>query len=266
VGKALRLWRINKENQQLRFRIDDLLRTAGAFQRSLFSQAIPESRTVRFSVSFNPHEEYHCGGDFYDILQDDAGAYMIILGDVTGHGPKPAMIAGMVKTAIHSIIDSDKSLRSAPDRLLKRLNDQFCAMFACSPETLIALSAVHLSPARQILAVATAGLPAVIHLRNAQPEVLRTPNHILGAFPDTEFYKIERFLQPGDHIILYTDGLVESIPTFFTVEPDAVTAALAEMTDYSAQAISDFFLAKLPGATFTDDVTVLSLEILPGKS
>jgi len=113
------------------------------------------------------------------------------------------------------------------------------------------------------MGLATAGLPPVIHVRGGKPELLRTPNMILGASAEASFYKMERFLLPGDHIVLFTDGLVESVPSFFSLPPEAVSAAFTDQDDYTAEAVAEAFRQRLPGQVFTDDVTVLSLEILP---
>ena len=261
VRKALRIWKLGQENGLLKKRIDDMLRSAGDFQHLLFSQVIPESRNIDFSISFTPLDEFHCGGDFYDILDAKNGKYMVILGDVTGHGPKPAMIAVMIKTMLLPLTAADPTLLTAPDMLLKVLNDQLCTMLACSPETLIALSAVYLDPLGKILSIATAGLPPLVHIRNGSPELLRTPNHILGAFPGTLFYKTERILLPGDHIIFFTDGLTESVPAFSSISSDEYLQLFMHMEDYSASAIRETFRALIPGAAFTDDVTILSLTV-----
>lgn len=263
VDKALKIWKLKRENKALSKRISDMLRDTGEFQQKLFAQTLPVSAQVRFSVSFKPYEKYHCGGDFYAMFDAGAGKHLIVLGDATGHGPKSAMIAGILKTTLQWIIDADPTLLAAPDRLLKKINDHFCKLFSASPETLIALSAVFIDTAGRFMGLATAGLPPVIHVRGGKPELLRTPNMILGASAETSFYKMERFLLPGDHILLFTDGLVESVPSFFSHPPEAVAAAFSDQADYSAEAVAEAFRQRLPGQVFTDDVTVLSLEILP---
>jgi sigma-B regulation protein RsbU (phosphoserine phosphatase) len=265
VEKARHLWTLKRENKILQRRVDEMLRDTGDFQKTLFAQSIPSSTTVAFDISFNPHEDFHCGGDFYKILEIESGRYLALLGDVTGHGPKSAMIAGMVLSALKTITDTDPALRKEPDHLMKRLNDQFCALLSNTPETLVGLAAVYVDMPGRVLSLATAGLPPVAHIRNGTPELLGTPNHMLGAFPDTPFYKTERFLLPGDRIIMSTDGLVESVPEFFHLSTELEIGILAQRADYSAESIVEDCRKLLPGATFTDDVTVLSLEILPDR-
>ena len=142
---------------------------------------------------------------------------------------------------------------------LKSLNDKLCALLSCTPETLIAVSAVYLDPVAKTLSIATAGLPPVLHIRNGVPELLRTPNRILGAFPDVPFYKTERALLPGDRIVFFTDGLVESVKAFHCLTPEEYIPLLTRCHDYSAESISDKFRPLIAGGVFSDDATVISL-------
>jgi sigma-B regulation protein RsbU (phosphoserine phosphatase) len=261
ISKAHAARKLQEENRLLKRRIDDMLRSAGDFQQSLLALTIPESQRVSFDIAFRPHEEYHCGGDFYDIIECGDERYMTLLGDVTGHGPKPAMIAAMLSMAIHSVTNENPQLRTEPDLLLKKLNDYFCALLSCSPETLVALTAVFVDTKARSLAVATAGMPPVVHIRDGKPELISTPNRILGGFPDTPFYKTERFLNPGDVIFLATDGLVEVVQSSFHATDDAVAEIFTGRRNYRTDSIIERFREILPEKTFTDDVTVIAMTI-----
>jgi serine phosphatase RsbU (regulator of sigma subunit) len=270
VSKALDVWTLRRENGLLRKRIDEMLESVGDFQKRLFSKDIPETSRFAFDISFTPHETFHCGGDFYDITkggsEEEDGDIMLILGDVLGHGPKSAMIAAMIKTAISFLMHNDPALRKAPDKMLTVLNGQLCAMLSSSPETLVAIAAVSINEKEKTLAVATAGCPPVIHVRAGMPEPLSTPNKVLGAIPDTVYYKTERFLAPGDRVILFTDGLTESVPRHFTMPAGDLLARFAKRDDYAADSIIADFRAHLPGQAFTDDATLISLEMLRGEA
>jgi len=261
ITKAMDIWKLKKENALLKSRIDGMLKSAGDFQHNLFAQVPPAIKGIKFDINYEPFDVYHCGGDFYRIIDDGDGNILLILGDVTGHGPKPAMIAGMIKVALDTIIDQNPPLRSTPDKLLTILNIRLCAMLSSTPETLVGLIALYINIKGHTLAVATAGLPPVIHIRDGSPEMLNTPNHMLGAFPETAYFKTERFLHPGDRIILHTDGLIESVPAFFAVSKEESAAIFTERKDYGMQAILDEFKSRIPGGKFTDDVTVISMEI-----
>lgn len=269
VSKALDVWTLRRENKLLRKRIDEMLESVGDFQKKLFSKDIPETSRIGFDISSTPHEIFHCGGDFYDITkggnEEENGDIMIILGDVLGHGPKSAMIATMIKTAIAFLMHNDPGLRTTPDKMLTVLNKQLCAMLSDSPETLVAIAAVSINEKKKTLAVATAGSQPVIHVRAGMPEPLSTPNRVLGAIPDAVYYKTERFLAPGDRVILFTDGLTESATHHFTMPAADMLGLFTKRDDYAAEAITGSFRARLPGETFTDDATLISMEMLLGE-
>lgn len=262
VDKAYKIWTLRRENKILTKRIDDMLESAGDFQMRLFSRSIPESKSANFDVLFKPYETFHCGGDFYEISVIDENRYLIILGDVTGHGPKPAMIAGMLKTAMQAILRADPLLRTSPDTLLIKLNDHFCGMLATSPETLIALTALYIDTYESKIVIATAGLPAAIHIRDGVPDLLHTPNPMLGAFLDTPYFKTERFLLPGDRLILMTDGLIESPSECFSLPKETLIQKFSNREDYSTKSISEDLRMLLPNQVFVDDVTIVSIQIL----
>lgn len=261
IDRALRLRKLSRENEQLRNRIDGMLRSAGDFQQSLFSLGIPTNDHVDISISFNPLDEYHCGGDFYDIYDIGGDRLLVLLGDVTGHGPKPMAIACMIKVVLKTVLDENPELYMSPDRLLSALNDRFCALFSNSPDILIALAAACIDIKKRTLSLATAGIPPVLQVRQGVPEALSTPNPVPGAFPDSKYYKTERVILPGDRIIMFTDGLAESAPTFFALGESGVLELCANRKDYSAEALRSAFVKILPEGRFTDDVTIISMEI-----
>jgi len=270
VSKALDVWTLRRENKLLRKRIDEMLESVGDFQKKLFSKDIPATSRIGFDISFTPHEIFHCGGDFYDITkggsEEEDGDIMVILGDVLGHGPKPAMIAAMIKTAIAFLMHNDPGLRKTPDKMLTVLNKMLCAMLSGSPETLVAIAAVSINEKEKTLAVATAGCQPVIHVRAGMPEPLSTPNRVLGAIPDAVYYKTERFLAPGDRVILFTDGLTESASRHFTMPGADMLSLLTKREDYAAESIIADFRSRIPGEAFTDDATLISMEMLRGEA
>lgn len=270
VSKALDVWTLRRENNLLKKRVDEMLESVGDFQKKLFSKDIPSTSRIGFDISFNSHEIFHCGGDFYDITkggnEEDDGDIMIILGDVLGHGPKPAMIAAMIKTALSSVMHDGPELRKAPDKILTVLNERLCAMLSGSPETLVAIAAVSINERSKTLAVATAGCQPVIHVRAGMPEPLSTPNRVLGAIPKTVYYKTERFLAPGDRVILFTDGLIESAAHHFTLSGETMLSLFTKRETYAAADIIADFRARMPGGAFTDDATLISMEMLRGEN
>jgi len=260
ISKARDIWTIRKQNNTLTRRIEDMLRETGEFQAKLFSFDIPMTSEVEIDLAYQPMAEYGCGGDFCDFRTPAEGGLLVLLGDVTGHGTKSAMIAGMIKTGIDALFSAKPELMTKPDLLMNTMNAHFCKMLEASPETLIGLTALYVNASTKLLAVATAGMPALIHLRDGKPEALRTPNPMLGAFPKAEFYKTERVFLPGDRVLLHTDGLVESVPHFFTVSEELENTIVSKNMHRTAEALVEDFRMFIPENHFTDDVTLIAID------
>lgn len=261
IKKAERLWIESRDNNTLRARMDGLLQSAGDFQEKLFSKNIPPELSGRLTVSSTPFQEYHCGGDFFDFHTLAKGKYLLLVGDVAGHGPKPAIISGIIKTVLETIQEMNPEALSEPASLLEQLNGRFCKIVASTPEVLAALTAVVVDITAGTLSVATAGLPPVIHLRAGKPELIRTPNPVLGAMPSASYYKTERALLPGDCIAILTDGLTESGENRYAVSDETMYTLASAWSDTSAKAIAASFKSILPGKRFMDDATVVSLTV-----
>lgn len=260
VNKAWHTWTLRKENEALKREIDLLLGSAGDFQMNLFSAAIPQGRFADFDVSFLPHQQYHCGGDFYDIIDLGEGRYTILLGDVSGHGPRSAMVAAMAKTAIRLTIDQRPDCAGDPGLLVARLNDFFCKMLEGAQGLLIALSAVHIDCPRASCTVVSAGQPSALIAGKDGAILLEGGNHAIGVIPASRFQAVSINLNPGDCLALYTDGLVESTHGQMMLDRERIRRELAVAGKLPAAAITQRFRNLLPGSVFTDDVTLITVR------
>lgn len=182
-----------------------------------------------------------------------------MLGDVTGHGPKSASIACMLKVALHASLERAPYLRVAPDLLLAELNDLFCDLLEPTPEILLPMHIAFIDPAAKTLTLASAGMPPAILARKGIPQSIPCANPVPGAFKSSEYAKVEIGLEPGDRLILFTDGLAESAPAFFSHESEDFLSHVTARADYSAEALLASFRDAIPDCRFTDDVTVVSM-------
>jgi sigma-B regulation protein RsbU (phosphoserine phosphatase) len=261
IRKAHEEWDLRKQHQLLQRRLETMLLETGDFQTRLFSSSIPYSPSVITEIAFLPHEEYHCGGDFYDIHAPDRSSMLVILGDVSGHGPKSAMVTGILKTTINTILATEPELLSEPDLLMYTLNTQFCRLLENSPEILIGLTALYIDTKNTRLSLSIAGLPGIVLVRGGKPQLLKTQNQMLGIFPESLFSKTEADILPGDSLCLFTDGMIESVPDFFVLSEQAILSEFQTIHPLSAKKTASRFRTKLPEGRFSDDVTCISLQI-----
>lgn len=143
------------------------------------------------------------GGDWFDVipLQDDKTA--LVVGDVMGSGIDAAATMGRLRTATKALASLDLD----PARLLEHL-DRITDGLDQSIAT--CLYAVH-DPDRRQCRIANAGhLPPARVRRGRTPELLELPTGVPLGVGGVAFTTTTVGLEPGDQLVLYTDGLVET--------------------------------------------------------
>jgi sigma-B regulation protein RsbU (phosphoserine phosphatase) len=147
------------------------------------------------------------GGDFFDFvpMADRVG---VAVGDVAGKGIPAALLMVMVRTLLRELARE----LTAPAEVLARLNASLCRDMP--PSMFVTMVLVALDRARPgTLAVASGGHPPPLRLRRGQtPEPIRAEGALLGVFEEAAFEQTELVLRPGDSLLLYTDGITDSVP------------------------------------------------------
>ncbi|GGJ72482.1 hypothetical protein GCM10010121_098880 [Streptomyces brasiliensis] len=148
-------------------------------------------------------QEERVGGDWYDaVLLPDRTA-LLVVGDRAGHGIEAA--TGMV--ALRNALRGLAVTGAGPAQLLAWLNT--AADELSDPATATAVCARY-DPACRELRWARAGHLPPLLVRGGHARLLPMPDGVLiGAAPDAEYEEDTLVLEPGDVLLLYTDGLVE---------------------------------------------------------
>jgi sigma-B regulation protein RsbU (phosphoserine phosphatase) len=200
------------------------------------------------------------GGDFYDLLALEDGRAAIVLGDVAGKGISAALLASMAQGVIHAQFNSGLSLRevlTSLNRVLVQKSDDnrfitlFCALIDVD-RTLSYVNAGHNPP---ILARANGGT-----------ELLATGSMLLGAFDFAEYQAQETKLEPGDVLVIFSDGVTEAVNTSNQMFGNQRLEQLVKKSeDLSAKEIKDRIeqevLAFTRGLPQGDDITLVALKM-----
>ncbi|MDX2016071.1 MAG: PP2C family protein-serine/threonine phosphatase [Planctomycetota bacterium] len=177
---------------------------------SIFPPAFVEGPGYRLSYVYRPQADL--GGDFLfvDQARPDAPLYAVLV-DVTGHGVAAAIVVARLHGEIRRILSARPGL--APHELLNDLNTYMLAttsgrsMYA----TAIAVQVTAETRGRVRVLYASAGHPPAFVLRtDGAREPLASTAFVLGVAPDLGTEQLDRTLEPGDALLLYTDGLIES--------------------------------------------------------
>ncbi|MBP2401129.1 SpoIIE family protein phosphatase [Streptomyces syringium] len=178
--------------------------TAETLQRSLLPGHPPHLTGLDVASLYQPAQASHeVGGDWYDVIPLDGDKTALVVGDVMGNGIDAAATMGRLRTATCAFADLDLT----PDAVLQHLD-----RITRGLEHYIAtcVYAVY-DPGDHRCRIANAGhLPPVLAPAGHHPRLLNLPTGAPLGVGGIPFHTTAFDLHPGDRLILYTDGLVET--------------------------------------------------------
>jgi serine phosphatase RsbU (regulator of sigma subunit) len=183
--------------------VEGEMATARAIQSAILPHGLPEVRDLAIDVRYVPARSV--AGDLYDFLPVDDRRIALLVADVTGHSVGAALIASMVKVAFSSQLQ----YASTPGRVLAEMNRVLCGHFE---GRFVTAACVFLDADRPVVRYSLAGHPPPLLLRGSTGELLELPEGglVLGLFPDATYPTGELAFEPGDRVVLYTDGVTEA--------------------------------------------------------
>ena len=200
------------------------------------------------------------GGDFYDLIRLPDQRSCVIMGDVSGKGVEAASVSAAVRTALGAYSWQGLS----PARMVRLLND-FLLGFS-RLETFATLFVGVCDLAAGTLTYCSAGHPPAILVRagSCQVETLDVQSGVVGAFHEMRYRNGSVRLEPGDMLLLYTDGTTEARATdgsFFG--EDGLRDAVMSEFPRGFEGVLDRLLSHLDSFTerhLDDDVAMVSLR------
>jgi hypothetical protein len=175
---------------------------AETLQRELMPPLLPEVSGWTMAAMYRPAGEHNrAGGDFYDVFEGAAG-WVVVLGDVEGHGAEAAALTAMVRYTIRTAAMIDGDLLSALDLLndelrgrpRARLCSVACVSFGSGDEA----------------TVVSAGHPLPLLVSDGSVREVGLPGSLLGALEEPQWSPVRFTVAPGEELVIYTDGLVEA--------------------------------------------------------
>jgi len=244
--------------------MEEELKWAGEMQNAILKPNIPKSDGVEFRASYRPVQGLYCGGDYYDVIVVGADRYLLLIGDVAGHGVKAAFVTGILKAIIYpEYIRGVIGKEFSPGAFLSWLNDRMNFEFRSTSNMLITFFAGVLDMKNMILNYANAGHDHPFIIRNKKAAELPVSGTSLGVVQSISYAEQIVRIFPGDHILLYTDGLVE-INCQKDKDPIRLQPLLEKIEtgdDYHRRLITAA-LEDASAKNFDDDVTILTARIL----
>jgi PAS domain S-box-containing protein len=177
-------------------------RIARTLQQSLLPEQLPEIPGFELASHYQPALETGVvGGDFYEIwpIED---SWMIVIGDVTGKGVEAAALTALARHTLRAASE----FRSAPAELLALLDRTLKQRPVLSVCTALCL---RLRGSR--VEVAAGGHPLPLLVTREEVQEVGNPGPLLGAFPGVSWSEHAFELEPGDALVLYTDGVTDGL-------------------------------------------------------
>lgn len=193
--------------------LSEQLRMAGLVQRDFLPAQIPNCDEAQWATIFLPAE--WVSGDIYDIVRIDEQHIGFYIADAVGHAMPAALLTIFVKQSLIMRETRENNYRIfSPAEVMKNLNMRMTGQklsgyqFATCCYCLLNIKTMQLTYAR-------AGHPYPILIRpGKQPEQLEVRGSLLGVFEQAEYLQRTIQLQPGDKLLLYSDGAEPFIGAF----------------------------------------------------
>ncbi len=236
----LALRRLQERLEKINRRMQNELTLAGAVQSSFLPSQMPQLPNWTFAASLRSAHE--TSGDFYDIIQLPDGCLGILIADVVDKGVPAALLMAMSWSLVESYAvqypDSPGTVfNEVNHRLLTHLEGrQFITCFYGI-----------LDPQSGRLTYTNAGHPPPLLLRkNKAVEKLELTGPPLGVLEEGVWEPVNLTLQPGESLILYTDGITDTNNTNGTLFGlKRLTTLVTKQAGKSAQSILDALLAEI---------------------
>ncbi|MEU6380681.1 SpoIIE family protein phosphatase [Streptomyces sp. NPDC046909] len=160
---------------------------------------------LRVEITYLPAQSgIHVGGDWFSAIELPDGDALFVVGDVAGHGIDAVATMAQLRFTAKGMVITGSSLTGA----LARLNTLL--LHSRDSHGTATMVMARYSPAERRLVWAQAGHPPPLLLRGGEVRYLDRPSGmLLGASAEPRFTEAECRLEPGDRLLLYTDGLVE---------------------------------------------------------
>jgi len=238
------------------------MQIAKDIQKGLLPTNLPTSGDIAIAGLCVP--AHQVGGDYYDFIERDNSCYDLIIADVSGHNIGSALIMAETRTFIHARIQDIKQ----PAEMLQELNGYFLKDLDRS-DLFVTMFYLQYNPQNHRIIYGNAGhnTPLVWKKRKQQIEILDTEGLIFGIKKDISFEQRATDLEPGDVLLLYTDGIIEAENkdnVFFGIE--RLSKVLEESDDLDPPELIERIMTQ--GRIFTgrrhfiDDVTLVAMKVL----
>ncbi|MFO7949778.1 MAG: GAF domain-containing SpoIIE family protein phosphatase [Candidatus Fermentibacteraceae bacterium] len=245
-----------------RERFQEELNLARGIQKGLLPAVIPE--VPGYSIAADSIASNHVGGDYYDVIPLQDGRVALAIADVSGKGAAAALLMSALQATLHTLLR-----RPAPaNEIVGMLNEETCRRMP--EDKFITFFLAVLEPRTGRLAYCCAGHDPPLLVRcDGATEQLTSGGLVLGVLPGADYAAGSAAMDPGDLLVMFTDGVTETMEEKEGDEVsefgrDRLARTMVHHRSESSREVFATLLRVLDSfrgeATRTDDVTALIVK------
>ena len=223
---------------------------ARTLQASLLPPELPSIGGVEVAAVYKAAGEgTEVGGDFYDVFETSRDEWAVVMGDVCGKGPEAAAVTGLARYTIRAAAMRERN----PSSILSILNDAIRRQRTDMRFATVAYARMERRNGSLDVMVACGGHPLPL-------------GTLLGIFEDAELDDDRAVLDPGDALVLYTDGISQERAPGGALTEEDLGERLAQTAGLPADEIAERLVATTAGqdpSETRDDVAVLVVRVGP---
>ncbi|MET7670348.1 PP2C family protein-serine/threonine phosphatase [Micromonospora luteifusca] len=252
-----------REDERLRQLVNKL-------QRSLLPAVLQTPPGLESAAYYRAASTDEVGGDFYDLFPLGDGRWGFFLGDVSGKGVEAAAVTALARYTLRAATVYNPD----PAAALHNLNTVLWQEYRQDARYCTVVSGI-LTPTPAVggftAIIASGGHPEPLLLKgDGSVHYHPTKGRIVGAFPNSRYTNATVVANPGDTLLLYSDGLTEARPARSeTADGRYGTAALARFAHSLAPTNATTAVAAVTellgtfGTGLTDDTAILAISAPP---
>ena len=238
---------------------DERRKVARTLQQSLLPPVLPVVDGIGIAAEYVPTGS-EVGGDFYDVVPQPDGDWLVVVGDVSGKGVQAATVTGLVRDVIRILVDDGKPMAEVLSRvnrtLVQRGGGRYCTL---------AMAAVRRTTGDRLeVTLHLAGHDRAVMLRaDGRASFVGDGGTALGLLEAISSPAVTVPLHPGDALIFYTDGVTERRRGRELFGTERLRESAAPLAGYSADVIAARLRATTIGFSVEeprDDIAILVLR------
>lgn len=248
------------EEERAKQRLEEELNIARQIQTELLPSKLPAEGWFRAAGSSLP--SHQVGGDYFDVRQLDSRTWFTVVADVSGKGVSSALLASLLQGAFLRACVDPAQIKDTMARVNRYLiertrGEKYATVFYSTFD------------AQGRLEWANAGhcTPILLH-RDGRMRTLETTGMPLGMLEEADWAVENVQLEPGDKLVMYSDGLTEAESSdnqFFGVPRlrELLRGHATEACDVLHKAVLDSVERYTEGSVLSDDITLVVVEYQP---